>query len=134
MGTFKRSQRKLVFLLEVSILKVRQFYWKVPNFDKPIGKLTYDIDSDIYTIEVFDVDREYLPFYMTAIADFQNGHLTGDMARSWVASRVEPPERPEISDILKCAGLKSYSVFGLLVFHKGKACYDKMYLEEIKEA
>lgn len=60
--------------------------------------------------------------------------IRGQKALKWIRSRIEPPERPEMPDILKAAGLKRYDEFGLLMFHRGRSVRDKMYLEEITDS
>lgn len=111
---------------------IRQFYWRIPNCDTPVGKLTFNREQDQYTIEVFDVDRKLLPISLLAIADNNRNPLTGSLAKQWVGSRVEPPDRANISDILRCVGIAKYDTFELLLYHKGRAVYDKLYLEEIE--
>lgn len=112
-------------------MQIRQFYWKVPDYDQPVGKLIYDITKNEYTIEVFNVERRYLPLSLIAIVDNNRNPLTGKLAMQWIQCRVEPPDRANIRDILECAGMSTYDEFGLLVYHRGRATYDKLYLEEI---
>lgn len=113
-------------------MSIRKFYWKYPNIQEPLGILTYNTENKQFTIEVLDVEYNILPISLAAIKDGGKNPLSGKLANQWVASRVEPPDRANISDILKCAGLLTYDVFGLLLYHNGRAVYDKLYLEEIK--
>lgn len=113
-------------------MSIQKFYWKRPEVAEPLGILTYDTMNKQFTIEVLDVDRKLLPISLAAIRDNNRSPLSGELANTWVASRVEPPDRANISDILKCAGLITYDVFGLLLYHNGRAVYDTLYLEEIE--
>lgn len=110
---------------------IRQFYWRTPGYDKPVGKLIYDCEQDQYTIEVFDIEHSILPLMLRTIVESNNNPLTGNLAKQWIQARVEPPDRANISDILRCVGITYYDTFQLLLYHNGRACYDKLYLEEI---
>ncbi len=52
------------------VMSTRQFYWKTPGYDKPIGKLTYDADTNSYVIEGFESEFDHLPLSLRAIVEF----------------------------------------------------------------
>lgn len=109
---------------------VRVFVWMLPGVAEPVGKLTYTYSHDSYKIEAFESQRAILPPMLLDILDNCNP-LEGAVAKMWIEARVEPPERPNMPDILKCVGVPTYNVFELLLYHEGRAVYDKLYLREI---
>lgn len=111
----------------------RKFYWYTEGYNEPVGKLIYDLETKQFTIESFDLDRKILPLHLAVLLECNRNPLTGSLADQWVQCRVEPRERVNISDILKCAGLQTYDVFGLLLYHNGRSVYDHMYLKEVSD-
>lgn len=57
--------------------------------------------------------------------------LGKEWAYHMIASRVVPPERPNISDILKGLGLKEYDPIKIFIAIKGRTDYDMLQLEQI---
>ena len=54
-------------------------------------------------------------------------------ANMWVQERIVPPERQNITSILRSVGLREYDEFGLLRCSGGRCPQDKMYLEELSD-
>lgn len=96
--------------------------------------MTYNEDTKEFTVEASEEgDTFSLTPQLYALIYKKTPKISGQKALNWVRSRIEPPERPEMPDILKAAGLTKYDEFGLLMYHKGRSVRDKMYLEEITD-
>lgn len=66
----------------------------------------------------------------------RKGHFTinNTWTLRYITDRIVPPERQNISDILKEMGKKAYDPFEMLVWCGGKSCMDDTYIEQIREA
>lgn len=72
-----------------------------------------------------------LPFILHEFA--QRGSLTVDAAwsRRWVQSRLVPPERQNLGEVLRENGLASYDELKLLELTGGRCSQDECYLEPV---
>ena len=75
-----------------------------------------------------DADPWVLPFILHEFA--QRGTLTIDAAWSlrWVQSRLVPPERQNLGEVLRENGLSSYDELSLLELTEGRCSQDACYL------
>ena len=100
--------------------------------DKTVGYLYYDENTQTYNIEIPD-DVKSVEAQLI-LADFiQKGkrEIGAKWSLRWVQSRVIPPERQNIGQILKNNEMKFYSEFPFLLKNQGRSCLDECYIEQV---
>lgn len=107
--------------------------YKIRNKKHIYGVLHYDDKKDQFTIdfdEKADLTNPYASMYITEFAK-KGLHIGPDLARMWVEDRVIPPDRQNISDILKAHNLSFYTPHDMLVAYHGRCTHDDLYIEKI---
>lgn len=113
--------------------EVRKFLLRDRDYNNKIfGLLSYNIRLKKFRLEIkqgYNI-REYPPIVKEAL---ERGYkeLPDNYMKMWVKERIIPPNRQNIIDILRAAGLKEYDEFGMLMYTGGRCCQDEMYLEEV---
>lgn len=114
------------------MLKTFALYDK-DNNDKKVGVLSYDTGSKQFGIEVSDgIPVEELPLSLEIRVKDDARVIGNDEAISWVRSRICPPGRHNILEILHEYGLKEYDEFELLMVTKAQCDKDGLYLADLQ--
>lgn len=71
-----------------------------------------------------EVYREYM--------DHGARRFTGEPVHEFICSRVEPPGRMNIGQILDDMGLVQYDPVAMFIWHKGRCCMDKFRIELVE--
>ena len=102
--------------------------------DKTLAVLTYDDANNTYTIDVPEENTEReVPFMISLFVKRGQRHIGNEWSMKWVQSRVTPPSRQNIGQILRVNHMKRYNEHDFLVKNQGRCCQDECYIEEIKD-
>ena len=102
--------------------------------DKTLAVLTYDDANNTYTIDVPEENTEReVPFMISLFVKRGQRHIGNEWSMKWVQSRIVPPSRQNIGQILRVNHMDSYDEHKLLLKNQGRCCQDECYIEEIKE-
>lgn len=100
--------------------------------NKEVGRLYYDEASKRLSMTIDNrIDPAVLPLSLemfTVLGRYELGHE--DTLR-WIRTRVCPPNRHNIREILSACGLTEYDEFGILMYTMGHSDKDGLYLEEL---
>lgn len=101
--------------------------------NKILSILNYDEEKKEFTIDIpeYAVSNE-LPFVMASFWKRGLCKVSPEWSMRWVQSRIVPPSRQNIGQILRANGMKRYDEYALLVKNQGRCCQDEFYLEEIR--
>ena len=100
--------------------------------DRQVGVFTYDSDSKQFTITVDrNIPIEDLPLSLELLVHKGNYSISHDDSIRWVRSRICPPGRHNIREILSEVGLPEYDEFGLIHATKAKCGNDDLYIMEL---
>lgn len=113
------------------MVNIRRFYMK--NKDKKLAVIEYDVDAHKFLRMRLSpkVDKIKDPLMIAAIAQGGYTEIGPEMTLRWVRERIIPPNRMNITEILRAAKLPEYDELGMFIWHKGKCCQDNMYMEEL---
>lgn len=101
---------------------------------KELAYLFYYEKEEKFYIEIPDrVDSSQLPIVLALFYERGYRTISSYYSKQWVTDRIIPPDRQNIGQILKNAGLDYYDEFQLLIKSKGKCSQDSCYIEEIQE-
>ena len=102
--------------------------------DRRVGTFMYNTDTKQFAMTVDSgVPLDSLPLSLELLVhngDFNIGH---DDTIRWVRSRICPPGRHNIHEILSEIGLHEYDEFGLIIATKAKCGKDDLYLIELPD-
>jgi hypothetical protein len=96
-----------------------------------VATLCYETNSKRFRIDIdkqADVSR--LPISLKVHAEQGRFELNESFSMDWVRARVCPPNRQNISSILRDIGLSEYDEYGILMYTGGKSVMDDLFLEE----
>ena len=100
--------------------------------DKVLGILVYDEKKNAYTIDIPEDNTEKeVPIMLACFLKRGIRHIDEEWSMKWVQSRVVPPSRQNIGQILRVNNMKRYNEHELLVKNQGRCCQDECYIEEI---
>lgn len=106
-----------------SKIRKKEYTWAVLEYNSGTQQFALHIDKES--------DWHKAPIMIFAYADTGRFDLDAEWSLRWVRDRIIPPNRANIGEILKAAGLTEYSEFGMLMYHRGRCVQDDMYIEEI---
>ena len=117
----------------MNIPKMRTFLWKSPEWVDPVARMTYDPDKDEFHVYINmdypdNINAGMISFYR----DYR--HLIELDAKEnmiFVRSRIFPPDRQGLPQLLKDMGLTKYSEVDILAWFHGRTTKDIIYMEEI---
>ena len=96
------------------------------------GILIYDTEKDTYTVQIDpEHDSSDMPAIMAICAERDKYTLSGKEALRLVRSRVIPPDRQNIDQILEKIGSAYYSELAILEYTGGRCCRDNFYIERV---
>ena len=102
--------------------------------DKVLGYLLYYEKADQFYIELPEDANEWeTPLLLSSFAKRGQRTVGSYWSRAWVQQRIIPPDRQNISSILKENGLDSYDEFALLSLAEGRCAHDDCYIEAVDE-
>ena len=94
--------------------------------------LYYDENTRQFSIKISrDVNINDLPFMLMLFAEDGIFEIDDKWSKKFVQSRIVPPERQNLGDVLLAHGLEFYDEFDFLMFDMGRCCQDDYYLEEV---
>ena len=100
--------------------------------DIQVGMLTYDTGHQQFMIMVDDsVNIDDLPLSLELLVHNENYNIGHDDAIRWVRSRICPPGRHNIREILSEIGIPEYDEFEIIAATEGKCGNDDLYLVEL---
>ena len=90
--------------------------------------------ADRFYIELpEDADEWETPLLLSSFVKRGQHTVNSYWSRAWVQQRIIPPDRQNLSSILKENGLDTYDEFALLTIAKGRCAQDDCYLEPLEE-
>lgn len=99
-----------------------------------LGYLFYYENQKSGYIELSDEAGEWdLPIVLEHFARNHQRSVTSYWTMRWVQQRIVPPDRQNISQILKECGLAEYNEFELLIRGDGRCAQDECYVEKIMQ-
>lgn len=100
--------------------------------DKILAVLTYDEQAHTYTIDVPEENSENeVPMLIASFVKRGQRHIGNEWSMKWVQSRIVPPGRQNIGQILRENHMKNYDEHALLLKNHGRCCQDECYIEEL---
>lgn len=100
--------------------------------DKILAILAYDEEKNTYTIDIPEVNTERdVPMMLACFLKQGIRHIGEEWSMRWVQSRVVPPSRQNIGQILRVNNMKRYNEHEFLVKNQGRCCQDECYIEKI---
>lgn len=101
--------------------------------DKKIGMLTYDEDSNEFSIEVADdLTPEEAPFIFQHFMEKGYKTIPKEWCLHWVKERIIPSNRQLIGVIMENLGVPEYTEYNMLVAMNGKCTNDGCYIVPIQ--
>ena len=98
-----------------------------------LGILNYDEGHKTFTIDIApELSENKAPLFFDSFIRRGKRHIDSAWAMRWVQSRIVPPSRQNIGEILRVNGMKEYDEHALLVKNQGRSCQDECYIEEIR--
>lgn len=102
--------------------------------NRELAYLFYYEKEEKFYIEIPDqIDSTKLPIVLALFYERGYRTINSYYSKQWVMDRIIPPDRQNIAQILKNAGLDHYDEFQLLIKSKGRCSQDSCYIEEIHE-
>ncbi|MBQ3663799.1 MAG: DUF2442 domain-containing protein [Clostridia bacterium] len=102
--------------------------------DKVLGYLLYYEKTGQFYIELpGDTDEWETPLLLSSFIKRGQRTVNSYWSRVWVQQRIVPPDRQNISAILKENGLERYDEFALLTLAEGRCAQDDFYIEPSEE-
>ena len=99
-----------------------------------VGYLFYFENSHRFYIEIADgLDFWSAPPILDWYVERGIDYVDADWSIRWVKSRIIPPDRQNIGQILKNQGMDSYDEYRLLVYADGRCAQDECMVEEVRE-
>ena len=99
-----------------------------------VGTLTYDTEDKTFGMTVErGIPVEDLPLSLEILVhrgEYEIGH---EGSLRWVRSRITPPNRQNIQEILRTLNLSEYDEFGILEYTKAVSYNDDLYMEEARD-
>lgn len=106
--------------------------YEIKNNNKSFGCLYYFQKQDAYFIEIFDdISVFEAPFILDKFISEGKYTLDSYHARMWVEQRIVPPDRQNITMILKNHNLDNYDGFELLLAGKGRCAQDELRIVKV---
>lgn len=100
--------------------------------DRILAVLNYDEMQKSFTIDVpSDISEKEVPFLLSSFVKRGQRHVGNEWSLKWVQSRIVPPGRQNIGQILRENGMKRYDEYELLIKNQGRSCQDECYLEQL---
>lgn len=93
--------------------------------DTKVGRIELDGNKLIKNESYFDISEEPFPFMINPFIYMRDGMSV----RRYLATRVVPPERANIRQILNALGLKEYNIYNLLEKTHGVKVDDFIWLK-----
>lgn len=93
--------------------------------DTKVGRIELDGNKLIKNESYFDISEEPVPFMINPFIYMKDGMSV----RRYLATRVVPPERANIRQILNALGLKEYNIYNLLEKTHGVKVDDFIWLK-----
>lgn len=93
--------------------------------DTKVGRIELDGNKLIKNESYFDISEEPFPFMINPFIYMKDGMSV----RRYLATRVVPPERANIRQILNALGLKEYNIYNLLEKTHGVKVDDFIWLK-----
>lgn len=102
------------------------------NDGKCVGILKYNTDTKEFSLRLLDnYDGLSTDLFMDRCIQLGLKDMPDWMVKRWIRQRLCPPNRHDIKDILKMAGLKEYDEMGLFDYNHGICSKDSYYFDEI---
>ena len=102
--------------------------------DRQVGVFSYDSDLKQFSMSVdSSIPLNDLPLSLELLVHKGNYNIGHDDALRWVKSRICPPGRHNIREILDEVGLSEYDEFGLILATKAKCGNDDLYIAELQD-
>jgi len=99
--------------------------------DAHVADLFYNTETERFRIIIDpSVNVSKLPLSLKMHAERGRYELNESFAMDWIRQRICPPSRHNISAILREAGLREYSEFGILSWTQGYSDMDDLYLSK----
>jgi len=99
---------------------------------RPVGVLLHYPKQDEYVIELDgSLDEWSAPLLFAELTKQGTFTIPRDLSRTWVESRVVPPDRQNIGDILSNHRLESYDAMRLLELANGRCSQDNLHIRRI---
>lgn len=98
-----------------------------------IGTLSFDETRQTWSIDL-DIDAAISGNHglLTEAAENGTAHLDHELAVLWVRSRIAPPSRQNINDILANAGLDHYDEVDFIAATRGETHRDDLCIREVR--
>ena len=101
---------------------------------KDLAYLLYYENAKQFYIELPEnADPWQTPMVLSSFARKGETSINSYWSRLWVQQRIVPPDRQNISQVLRDNGLKEYDEYGLLILAMGRCAQDDYYLVPIRE-
>lgn len=105
---------------------------------KQIGIFSYDTENNNHSLTLIEgVDRKDLPW---AFIDDRTGKFIGPeeerqsgVINAWINSRIVPPERQNIREILEAIGLKEYDRYKILKYTRCSSRRDSYWIKFLED-
>ena len=99
--------------------------------DKQVGIFTYDAETKQFAMSIDrSIPVEDLPLSLELLTHKGNYNIGHDDTIRWVRSRICPPGRHNIREILSELGLKEYDEFEIISATKARCDKDELYIRE----
>lgn len=113
-------------------MKVCSVYNTYDKEKKSVAYLVYFEDERNFHIEICsDVDENQVPMMFTLFMKKNIYTLDSHWSKKWVCSRIIPPDRQNLGQILKENNMKHYDEYTLLMKSKGICSHDDFAVEEV---
>jgi len=100
--------------------------------NKQVGMFSYDEDHKRFSMSVDSgVPIADLPLSLEVLVNKGNYQIGHDETLHWVRSRLCPPGRQNIKEILAGIGLTEYDEFKMILATAGKCDKDELFLVEL---
>lgn len=97
-----------------------------------LAVLSYYAAEDEYYLDMpADTDPWTVPFVLSSFASRGEWAVDAVWSKRWVESRLVPPSRQNLGEVLRENGLKSYDTLRLLEMTSGRNSQDDCYLEPL---
>lgn len=113
-------------------MKICSIYNENDKAKHPVAHLIYYEKSECFYIEICEDARfDNLPMMLALFLKEGVYSIDSYWSKNWVCSRIVPPDRQNLGQILKANNMECYDEYSLLIKSKGMCSHDDFCVEEI---